>query len=284
MAAFHHQPPTTFDVDEDTHTSSATPTRRRVRDPNIDPDLYTPSKRMRMMTGALSSTSSGSFLVGSSKVTSISTIPEPILEGPPSFPQPDWDHLADPDDALDGLTRSELLEYAKGAKRDLRNAQQHIHARDGIIESSHATIVVQNLFVKKQSQALFSKESKKKTKRSKLSMEGRGRHLTGAEWMEKTAEAARAREEEAAEKIKRAGDRETAKLAKEELARQWKVIQENHERAVATWKLECDRLTAAGVKKKDLPKKPIRPLKPKPAKTAELPDNSDGEESGSDDE
>jgi hypothetical protein len=71
MAAFHHNPPTAFDVDADTFVAvggSVTP-QRRARDPNIDPALYTPSKRMRFMTSALATTSSGSFLVSKDPVT-----------------------------------------------------------------------------------------------------------------------------------------------------------------------------------------------------------------------
>ncbi|KAJ7281687.1 hypothetical protein C8J57DRAFT_980430, partial [Mycena rebaudengoi] len=88
MAAFHHQPPTAFDVDPDTHApsavgGSATAPATPIRDPNIDPVLYTPSKRMCIMTSTLSHTSSGSFLVSSSKVTSQSVIPALVLEGPP---------------------------------------------------------------------------------------------------------------------------------------------------------------------------------------------------------
>jgi hypothetical protein len=114
-----------------------------------------------------------------------------------------------------GWSQSQLLEYALGMRDSLKNARLHIKARDGIIEATQATIVVQNLFVDKQSQALHAKETKQKTQRTKLSMEGRGRHLTSDEWMEKTAEVARLRDEEAAEKLKRADMQEAAKAEKE---------------------------------------------------------------------
>ncbi|KAJ7937765.1 hypothetical protein B0H13DRAFT_1852061 [Mycena leptocephala] len=116
-------------------------------------------------------------------------------------------------------------------------------------------------------------------------MEGRGRHLTSDEWMEKTAEAARLRDEEAAEKLKRADMREAAKAEKEKLKQQWERIKEDHERAVERWQKRCEEMTEAGVKKKDLPKKPTRPLKPKAAGAATTPgaqEDSDGDDSGSD--
>jgi hypothetical protein len=293
MAAFRHQPPTAFDVDPETHapvasgsgTVPSTPTRQRVRDPEIDPALYTPSKRMRLMTSALASTSSGSFLVSSSRITSQNSIPAPVLERPPQLPEPDWQNGSYSDATMAGWSQSQLLEYALGMRDNLKNAQLHIKARDGIIEATQATIVVQNLFVDKQSQALHAKETKQKTQRTKLSMEGRGRHLTSDEWMEKTVEAARLRDEEAAEKLKRADMREAAKAEKEKLKQQWERIKEDHERAVERWQKRCEEMTKAGVKKKDLPKKPTRPLKPKAAEAATTPgapEDSDGDDSGSD--
>ncbi|KAJ7229027.1 hypothetical protein GGX14DRAFT_345295, partial [Mycena pura] len=246
--------------------------------------VYTPSKRMRIMTSALSHTSSGSFLVDSSKVTSQSVIPVPVLEGPPALAQPDWGHLCDDDNSMEGMSMSQLKEYAKRMKGDLRNAKQQISARDGIIEASHATLVVQNLFVQKQSQALNAKENKKKTSRAKLSMEGRGRHLTGEEWMRKPTEAVHAREEEAADKKKRAEDREVAKATKARPAVEWEKMKEDHLKLVEDWTTECERQTAAGVKKKNLPKKPTQPLKPKAPVVTPVADNSDGAESSSEEE
>ena len=107
-----------------THTS---PHLLLTRDPNIDPQLYTPSKRMRMMTSAVAGTS-GSFVVGPSKVTSQTRIPAPVLEGPPALAAPNWDHLAEPDNALEDLTREELAEYEMKMKGDLRNSHQQIRA------------------------------------------------------------------------------------------------------------------------------------------------------------
>ena len=59
----------------------------------------------------------------------------------------------------------------------------------------------------------------------------------------------------------------------------WKSRKEEHDKAVAEWTEECQRLTTEGVKKKDLPKKPARPLKSDVEK--ELVDQEE-EEDGSD--
>ncbi|KAJ7284782.1 hypothetical protein C8J57DRAFT_1052343 [Mycena rebaudengoi] len=221
----------------------------------IDPALYTPSKRMRMMTNAIASTSSGSFLVSQAPVTSASALPPPVLEGPPALAAPDWMQLEVSDADLDSMNKSQLIEAARQMRDNLGLARQHNIAGQGIIESAHATIVLQNIFVEKQSQALNQKENKKKSKRTKLSMNGMGRHLTAPEWIEKVAQADRERKEEAAAKAQRMEDREAAKATREVLQKQWEEIKAAHEVAVAAWEEECTKLLRGGCRKKDLPKK-----------------------------
>ncbi|KAF8201226.1 hypothetical protein K438DRAFT_1582162 [Mycena galopus ATCC 62051] len=287
MAAFHHNPPTAFDVDPDTFVAasgSVTP-QRRARDPNIDPALYTPSKRMRFMTSALSATSSGSFLVSKDPITSKSRLPPPVLEGPPStIPRLDLTSLQFSDQDLEKMSKNELPEASKRLRQNLGLANQHIVARDGIIESSHATIVLQNVFCERQSEALNAKEQKKKTNRVTLSMGGLGRHLTAPEWIAKTEEAQRLRDAENVAKVQRAEDREAARMAKEALEERWKEMKAAHEKAVVTWEAECRDLRAEGCRPKDLPKKPVRPKKPKPPVVDEPPAARDDDDSGSEEE
>ncbi|KAJ7573615.1 hypothetical protein C8J56DRAFT_1065754 [Mycena floridula] len=91
MASFHHYVPTALDNEPETPPNQSGSSQRWVRDPNIDPALYTPSKRMRFMTHALSTTTSGSFLISNEPITSSHPIPEPVLEGPPMLAAPNWD-------------------------------------------------------------------------------------------------------------------------------------------------------------------------------------------------
>ncbi|PPQ88047.1 hypothetical protein CVT26_000593, partial [Gymnopilus dilepis] len=71
---------------------SPSSSRRRIRDENIDPALYTPSKRIRSLYSALSSTKSGSFLLSKDPISSSTPVFSPVLELPPSsIPQPNWD-------------------------------------------------------------------------------------------------------------------------------------------------------------------------------------------------
>lgn len=76
------------------------------------------------------------------------------------------------------------------------------------------------------------------------------------------------------------------KSQKDALEKLWKTCKEEHEKAVADWSEECKRLTDGGAKKKDLPKKPTRPLKSNVAKelvTQENEEESEGDLSGTDD-
>ncbi|KAJ7026750.1 hypothetical protein C8F04DRAFT_899115, partial [Mycena alexandri] len=120
-------------------------------DPNIDPTLYTPSKRMRMMTSALGGTASGSFLISKVPVTSQSHIAPPVLEGPPILPMPNWNLLrgSRPED-IENLSAQALRERVKALTLSLAISQQHLLARDGMIEAANAQLVVQNIFVGKQ--------------------------------------------------------------------------------------------------------------------------------------
>jgi hypothetical protein len=53
-----------------------------------------------------------------------------------------------------------------------------------------------------------------------------------------------------------------AKKSKKDAAEAlWKTRKEEHDEAVEEWKEECQTLEARGVRKKDLPKKPVRPFK-----------------------
>ncbi|KAI9570836.1 hypothetical protein HD554DRAFT_1993899, partial [Boletus coccyginus] len=109
-------------------------THTQVLDPDIDPLLYTPSKRMHLMTAVMAHTSLGSFLVGQDPITSASHITHPVLEKPPTIPHPDWF----------------LLRIPAPQSKILYNAKHHIQSHDLIIEAAHAQMIMQELFVKKQ--------------------------------------------------------------------------------------------------------------------------------------
>ncbi|KAJ7304843.1 hypothetical protein DFH08DRAFT_945056 [Mycena albidolilacea] len=56
--------------------------------------------------------------------------------------------------------------------------------------------------------------------------------------------------------------RERRKELKERLEREWAAMKERHAAEVEIWSVECSKLVAEGVKKKDLPPKPKPGKKP----------------------
>jgi hypothetical protein len=107
MTSFETYKPTSFDVSLThvrppppitTHTvplatTPPNPSPKCIRDANIDPALMTPetpSKRMRMMTSSLAVTSSGSFLVSNTKITSAQPILPLVKHVLLHPPKPDW--------------------------------------------------------------------------------------------------------------------------------------------------------------------------------------------------
>jgi hypothetical protein len=160
-------------------------------------------------------------------------------------------------------------------------SQQQLIARDGMIEAANAQLVVQNIFVGLQSEALHAKETKKAKKREKVKVfvDGKGRHLTDMEFIDSLA---REKAEKAADEVAKADRalaREGRKAAKAELEERWKKMKADHLEAVAQWETQCAVLTAGGARKKDLPKKPKRAKKPELPKVDESDDESGGSES-----
>jgi hypothetical protein len=63
--------------------------------------------------------------------------------------------------------------------------------------------------------------------------------------------------------MQRQSDRERRKIDRAKIDLEWEAIKELHAKKVQGWQVECARLTVEGVLKKNLPKKPVCPLKPK---------------------
>jgi hypothetical protein len=140
-----------------------------------------------------------------------------------------------------------------------------------------AQLVVQNIFVGMQSEALHAKETKKSKKCEKVKVlaDRKGRHLTDLEFIDLLIREQAERAADEATKANRAQARENRKAAKLELEERWKVMKADHDQAVAQWETQCAMLTASGAHKKDLPKKPKRAKKPQ-IETVDDSDDSDG--------
>jgi hypothetical protein len=232
--------------------------------PVIDPTLETPSKSIRMLYSTLVSTSSGSMLVSKVKMSSTYKIPKPVLEAVPDLPQPDWTLLGGPDPGT-YQSLGELEQQNHQLTDSFARSQDIICTHELIDEGRAAQLLIQNVILVKQNKALHAKENKKDEGHTKLFADGFGRHLTDPELIQTMAMERQKKLELEAEKAKRKSDREADAKARTEADAQWEKIKADHEKALEGWRLECDRLKAEGAQAKDLPKKPKRALKPKPA-------------------
>ena len=249
-----------------TSTSSTPTSRRRPHndvddsDSVIDPTLWdSPSKRMRMLHGALGSTSSGSLLLSTPRLTSYNPA-NPTLQSLPPLPQPDWSLLNQLEPDLH-QTREMALARQKSLTESLHNARTTIAAYQHMEEASNAQIILQHLEVTKLAQSLEAKEKKKESERTMLFPEGVGTHFTADEFVNKWEMILEAKKTAASAKETRKAIRRDKKAKKATLALEWKQVVEEHERAVVEWKEHCDRLLEEKMPRKDWPVKPRRVLK-----------------------
>jgi hypothetical protein len=192
MAAFRYYQPTSFELSPDTHvpiqpdptgTLPSSPSPKHARDPDIDPDLYTPSKRMRLLTSALSGTASGSYLVSKTRITAAQAskiVVPPALERPPPLPSPDWSLLDSWSEENGYRSQTQLQERIAQLTNALKHAQQQIMARNLIIEGAQAQLVIQGMALAKMKESVEAKENKRTSDRSHLFPGGKGLVLTGS--------------------------------------------------------------------------------------------------------
>ena len=164
----------------------------------------------------------------------------------------------------------------------LSSARNIIRVREVIDERKNAQLVLQHSHLGKLNQSLQTKENKTKDDRTKLFPKGHGRHLTAEEFCDELREQQREKEDKAADKAKRKTDREARKAKKGAAKIQWERMLAEHKEAVTRWEGQCAILRAENVCVKDLPPKPKRPLKPKPASGGDCEadkssDSSDGD-------
>ena len=97
-AIFTLPSPLSFPILPSNILSPSTPTQQKQLSPlnSIDPALYTPLKRMCLLSAAIGAMRSGSFLVSKAHVKSNQVVSEPVLEATPTIPEPDWLLLQQP--------------------------------------------------------------------------------------------------------------------------------------------------------------------------------------------
>ena len=235
-------------------------------DPASNPDLATPSKRMRYLAAGLASTSSGSILISkvcASHAEMSRLVMPPIVDHvPQELEQPDWPLLSS-EAPLDSLSQMELEKNVDDLKESLEHARKLIVAQQIINKGANAQLTIMNLTNIKLNQSLHAKETRKKTDRTVMYPGGKGRHLTAVEVIEQKRKLEKEREQEEMEREQRKAARGNRRAEKERLESEWKAMMEHYAHQVVQWEETCRRLREQHVMVKDLPKKPKRPLKPK---------------------
>ena len=206
--------------------------------------------------------------------STIKSVP-PVLEAVPVLPEPDWS-LAH---ASTGsyITRDQLAKENELLKTSLADAQLQIRARDAMLEGSHAQLVVQDLTLQKMHQALFNRENRTKNDRSLL-FNGKAQVLSSDEFTTKIQVAHRRCKDKALKRAENAQKRESRKQVQSQIEEEWKVIKAEHEKAVEEHLAQCETLKNQGIPKKNWPKKPVQPLKPKVPALLQMAEGSGNDE------
>ncbi|KAJ7209457.1 hypothetical protein C8J57DRAFT_1098537 [Mycena rebaudengoi] len=267
------RPPTRFELDPsnlDPGTStSVTPQRRRRYDndnddyENIDPALWSPSKKMRTLYAHLGASSAGSLLLSTPKIKSYNNpiLPPVVQHVPCSLAVPNWSLSSPGPSQQTYKTRNQLESEIEELQKQLRLAHQNVDIRDKMLEEANATMVFQNLGLRKTNEALHQQEEKATTDRARL-FKGKAQCLSSDEFYQAVAEIEEGRKAKEAGKEAKKAERQRKKALKEELEKQWAEMKRQHAAKVGRWETECARLTGLGTKKKDLPAKPKLAKKP----------------------
>lgn len=263
-------------------TGPATP--KRLRDPASNPDMPTPSKRMRLLEAGLRNTTSGSFLVGKAKATHAcmsKLISPPIIEKPPLLPVPNW-NLLQRERELDEYSKRELMDRVAVLEDGLGKAQAMVLAREAVIEGQSAQMVIQAMGMEKMNRTLHEKEKGKSSEKTILFPGGKGRHLTSDEVITKKRELENAKADKAAASKRRRLDQAQRKVdnkAREDaIEAAWSQAQQDHTEALKRWEEECAELKSQGMWVKDLPKRPGRVFKKDVVAAINAEDTSDRDE------
>ncbi|KAJ7739784.1 hypothetical protein DFH07DRAFT_752048 [Mycena maculata] len=265
------QPPTRFDLSPSNLEACAlapcqTPSRRRGRDSedeNINPVLFSPSKRMRTLYAHLGQTSTSSLLLSALKIKSYDTaIVAPVVQHVPhSIPTPNWSLLTTEPSEGSYKTRGQLEMEIADLRKQLLLAHRNVTVQDQILEEANATMVLQNMGLKKMNEALHQQDEKAATDHAKL-FKGKAQCLSLDEFHEAVKEIEEGRKAREAGKEAKKVARQRRKELKEEVEREWAAMKEHHATEVKAWSEECSRLLGVGAQKKDLPPKPKLGKKP----------------------
>jgi hypothetical protein len=221
IAVFEHNRPTAFDCSEDTV------------EPEIDPSLYTPTKRRRQLVSAIAGTQTGSYLVDRAKpITAATPLPQPVIENPPEVPEPNWSLQHQERGELEGLTNSQLISRVLDLAENLGYSYGMVLARDAVVRGTQAQIIIQDLHLRKMKNSLFAKEEGDKgTETMRIAPDAHGQVLNDTEFEEKVARMNERKEQKEASKVARKAAQKKKKDEKEELETRW-------QEATTKWRLD----------------------------------------------
>lgn len=202
MASYRYNPPTAFDlaaatepvpenssfVDANIDPSLYTPSKRQYTAIDVDPNLYTPSKRQHIANSALARTS-GSYLLSSSKMTSAQKLPIPVFEHTPKITLSNCPTALDNTNSLtSSMSKEKLLEAYITLKEESalikqKNMimEQENYIQKSIIEGTQAQLVIGSMHLSKLHSALYEKENKPEDSRLRLFANGNARVWTDEE-------------------------------------------------------------------------------------------------------
>jgi hypothetical protein len=250
----------------------------------LSSSYYTPSSRMRVMTSALASTASGSFLVGNPRITSANTIASPVYGQPVVLPEPDWSLIHKPP-AARSPSKAELKALNTKLTLSLEQSHAQILARNSVIEGSNAQLAVQSIYNSRLNEALNTKEHKKVTDRTQLLFPGGGpRVLTDPMFIQKVSDDKAARLAKVTARAEGVKKRSRAKRMKAAIEKVWEQMGVDHKAAITAYDAQCVVLLARGVAKNQLPKKPKKAIKPKEVELSESEPELEGSDEDDEDE
>jgi hypothetical protein len=105
-------------------------------------------------------------------------------------------------------------------KKQLSLAHQNVAVRDQILEEANATMVFQNMGLKKTNEALHQQEEKTRTDRARL-FRGRAQCLSSDEFQQAVAEIEAEKNAKVAGKEAKKVERQRRKEMKEEIEKEW---------------------------------------------------------------
>ncbi|KAJ7722553.1 hypothetical protein DFH07DRAFT_783795 [Mycena maculata] len=174
-------------------------------------------------------------------------------------------------------TRGQLEAENEELRKQLALAHQNVTVQDQILEEANATMVFQNMGLKKMNEALHEQEEKATTDRARL-FKGKAQCLSDEFYREVQALEEGRRAKEAGKEAKKVA-RQRRKELREVVEKEWAEMKCKHAEKVEAWEKECEALTKGGARKKDLPPKPKLGKKPQVPAEEDVDDDEEEEES-----